>query len=131
MVGYILVFLGGGCGSVARFLCSGFFARHFGEAFPWGTLLVNIIGCFVIGALAGFSVPEGRWVVSPSARQFLMIGFCGGFTTFSSFSLQSLTLAQDGEWLQVVANAVLSIVFCFVGVWLGYAIADSSNMLRG
>ncbi len=128
MLSYVLVFVGGGCGSVARFLCSGFFARQFGEAFPWGTLFVNVIGCFVVGVLAGLAVPEGRWMISPSVRQFLVIGFCGGYTTFSSFSLQSLTLAQGGEWSHVAANIILSIVCCFIGVWLGYVLANSSNV---
>jgi fluoride exporter len=123
MVSYIWVELGGAIGSAARFWASGFVARHFGETFPWGTLIVNVSGCFIIGVFATLTSPDGRWLVSPSFRQFFMLGICGGYTTFSSFSLQTLNLASDGEWLDAAANTVLSVVLCLLGVWLGHVLA--------
>ena len=128
---YIWIFLGGGLGSIARFVGSGFIARHFGETFPWGTLLVNITGSFVIGFFATLSGTEGRWLVSPSARQFVMIGVCGGYTTFSSFSLQTLSLARDGEWFKAGANSALSFVLCLVAVWLGHLLAANLSSSKG
>ena len=128
---YIWIFLGGGLGSIARFAGSGFIARHFGETFPWGTLLVNVTGSFVIGFFAMLTGTEGKWLVSPSARQFVMIGICGGYTTFSSFSIQTLSLARDGEWFKAGANAVLSFALCLVAVWLGHLLATNFNSTKG
>ncbi len=125
------IFLGGGLGSLLRWWCSGFVARHFGETFPWGTLIVNITGSFVIGLFATLSDPEGRWLVAPSFRTFFMVGICGGYTTFSSFSLQTLNLARDGEWLYAGANAVLSLVLCLAAVWLGHVLALSLMPAKG
>ena len=78
-----------------------------GESFPWGTLVVNVIGCFVIGVVAALAAPEGRLFLTANTRLFLMFGICGGFTTFSSFSLQTLNLMRDGAWLWAGANVVL------------------------
>jgi len=128
---YFWIFLGGGLGSIARFAGSGYVARHFGETFPWGTLLVNVTGSFVIGFFATLTDTDGRWLVAPSARQFVMIGICGGYTTFSSFSLQTLNLARDGEWFRAGANATLSFVLCMVAVWLGHLLAASLNSTKG
>lgn len=128
---YLWIFLGSGLGGVARFAGSGFIARQFGETFPWGTLLVNVTGSFIIGWFATLTGTEGRWLVSPSARQFVMIGICGGYTTFSSFSLQTLALARDGEWFKAGANSVLSLVCCLVAVWLGHLLAASLNSAKG
>jgi CrcB protein len=131
MLSYILVGIGGALGSVARFWFSGFVARHFGETFPWGTLLVNLSGSFVIGLFFTLTEPEGSWLVAPSWRQFFMVGICGGYTTFSSFSLQTLNLARDGEWFYAGANAVLSLVLCLVAVWLGHLLAMTLNSMKG
>lgn len=120
MLSYVWVSLGGAIGTAARFWLSGAIAERFGYTFPLGTLLVNVSGSFVIGALAAMADPAGRWSVAPSAREFLMIGVCGGYTTFSSFSLQTLTLAQNGEWLHAAANVIGSITLCLLAVWLGY-----------
>jgi CrcB protein len=128
---YFWIFLGGGLGSIARFAGSGYVARHFGETFPWGTLLVNVSGSFIIGCFATLTDTDGRWLVAPSARQFVMIGVCGGYTTFSSFSLQTLNLARDGEWFRAGANATLSFVLCMIAVWLGYVLAASLNSAKG
>lgn len=128
---YFWIFLGGGLGSIARFAGSGYVARHFGETFPWGTLLVNVTGSFIIGFFGTLTDPDGRWLVAPSARQFVMIGVCGGYTTFSSFSLQTLNLARDGEWFRAGANAALSFVLCLVAVWLGHLLAAGLNSSKG
>lgn len=108
MVNYLWVALGGAVGSVARFWLSGVIARHFGETFPLGTLLVNVSGSFIIGLFATLCGPEGRWLAPPSLRIFFMIGVLGGYTTFSSFSLQTLNLVREGEWLSAGLNALLS-----------------------
>ena len=99
MLTYLWVAIGGALGSVSRFWLSGIVARHFGETFPWGTLVINVTGLFIIGLFATLTAPEGRWLVGPPGRNFFMTGFCGRYTTFSSFSPQTLSLAQDEEWL--------------------------------
>jgi CrcB protein len=127
MLSYFWVSLGGAIGSAARFWLSGAVAERVGATFPYGTLLVNVSGSFAIGLLAAMADPAGRWVVAPSMREFLMIGVCGGYTTFSSFSLQTLTLAQDGEWLRAGANVIGSFACCLVAVWLGYYLVAMFN----
>ena len=121
------IFVGGGLGSLARWGISGRIANTIGETFPWGTLLVNISGSFVIGLFATVTGPEGRWLVPASFRQFFMLGICGGYTTFSSFSLQTLNLAEDGQWFKASVNCVLSLVLCLLGVWLGHLLASAIN----
>jgi CrcB protein len=128
---YLWIFLGGGLGSIARFAASGLVARQFGETFPWGTLLVNVSGSFIIGWFATVTAPEGRWLVAPSFREFFMLGICGGYTTFSSFSLQTLTLVEDGQWFKAGANAALSVFLCLAAVWLGHLLALSFNPTKG
>ena len=128
MLAYVWVAIGGALGSVGRYWFSGLVARHFGEVFPWGTLLVNVSGSFVIGLFASLTGPDGRWLVASWFRQqFFMLGVCGGYTTFSSFSLQTLNLMEDGEWLYAGANVVLSVICCLVAVWLGHALAANLN----
>lgn len=121
MYSYLLIALGSAFGGVARYWCSSLIAERAGETFPWGTLAVNVAGSCLIGLLAGLAAPEGRFYLSPDARQFLMIGVMGGFTTFSSFSLQTLMLIRDGDWLAAVANVLLSVIACLAAVWAGYA----------
>ena len=123
MLGYVLVMLGGALGTGARFWLSGLIAERAGEFFPLGTLLVNISGSFAVGFFAGFTDSEGPVVVSPRFRQFFMIGVCGGYTTFSSFSLQTLDLARDGDWMKALLNTVLSFACCLAAVWLGCVLA--------
>lgn len=120
MLSYIWVSLGGAIGSAARFWISGLVAQRYGQTFPLGTLAVNVTGSFVIGAFAALTDPDGRLLASPSLREFFMIGICGGYTTFSSFSLQTLTLAQEGEWLRAVLNSVASFALCLLAVWIGH-----------
>lgn len=114
-------------GGVARYWCSGLIAHLIGETFPFGTLFVNLLGSFLIGLVAELTGPDGRLLIASEHRQFLMLGVFGGFTTFSSFSLQTLNLAQDGEWLYVGANIVLSVLLCLIGVWAGYALGVVLN----
>jgi CrcB protein len=131
MSSYLLIALGGALGSVGRFWFSALIADLFGERFPWGTILVNVSGSFLIGLFATLTEPGGRWLVAPPGREFFMLGICGGYTTFSSFSLQTLTLARNGEWLYAGANAVLSVVLCLIAVWLGHLLAMSLNSPKG
>lgn len=130
MHSYFWIAVGGALGSVARYWCSGVAARLIGETFPWGTLTVNVVGSFIIGFFATITGPDGRLFVGSLARQFVMIGICGGFTTFSSFSLQTLNLLNDGEWLYAGGNITLSVILCLVAVWLGHVGAVQLNSLR-
>ena len=130
MMSYIWIAIGSAIGGAARYWCTGFAARPFGETFPWGTLLVNITGSLIIGFFATLTGPDGRIFVSSTTRQFVMIGLCGGYTTFSSFSLQTLNLVQDSEWLQAGGNIVGSVVLCLFAVWLGHILAASINAMR-
>jgi CrcB protein len=123
--------LGGGLGSVARYVASGWVARHFGETFPWGTLLVNVTGSFLIGLFAVLTAPDGRWLVPAVGRQCFMIGVLGGYTTFSSFSLQTLNLAQGGEWGRAIVNVLLSMLGCLLAVWFGALLGAQCNVPRG
>ena len=123
MLDYILVMIGGALGTGARFWVSGFVAERGGELFPLGTLVVNVTGSFAIGFFTALTDPEGALLASPRIRQFFMIGVCGGYTTFSSFSLQTLDLARDGDWMKALLNTVLSFACCLAAVWLGRVLA--------
>ena len=120
---YLWVAIGGALGSVARFWMGAAVAAVTGPQFPWGTILINIIGSFVIGFFAVLTGPAGRIVVPGDARAFVLVGLCGGYTTFSAFSLQTFELAQDGEWLRAGGNIALSVVLCLLAVWAGCAAA--------
>jgi CrcB protein len=127
---YLLVALGGALGSVLRFFLSGLVAAHWGGTFPWGTLIINITGSFAIGFFSTLTGPDGRWVVGTEGRQFFMVGICGGYTTFSAFSLQTLNLARDSEWLRAGGNIAGSVVLCLIAVWLGHLLAAAINQHR-
>ena len=99
--------------------------------FPWGTLFCNITGCFIIGLFAMLTGPDGRILVPPDFRQFFMVGVCGGYTTFSSFSLQTLALARAGDMVRAGTNVLASVLFCLIGVWLGAVAGAAVNQLRG
>jgi CrcB protein len=131
MITYLYIAIGSALGGMARYWCSGFVAERLGETFPWGTIFINILGSFVIGFFATFSGPDSRYIVSPNMRQFVMVGLCGGYTTFSSFSLQTLNLIRDGEVAAAGANIGLSVLLCLVAVWLGHIAAASLNQMRG
>jgi len=130
MASYFWIAIGSALGGIARYWFSGVVARLIGETFPWGTLFINVIGSFIIGFFATLTGPDGRILVPSVARQFVMIGLCGGFTTFSSFSLQTLNLATDGEHLYAGLYIVLSVVLCLIAVWLGSILATGLNTLK-
>jgi fluoride exporter len=117
MAKWIGLAAGGILGTFARYILSGTVHRIFGVTFPWGTLVVNLVGCFAIGFLAVLA--EEKFLLGPTARIFLMIGFCGAFTTFSSFILETSNLAKDGESLYAFLNITLSVVLGFLVFRLG------------
>lgn len=118
----LIIALGSALGGVARYWMSGWVAERVGETFPWGTLVVNVVGSALIGALAAFG-DSARIGLPSEMRLFLMVGVLGGFTTFSSFSLQTLRLMQDGDWTRAAGNVLLSVAVCLVAVALGYRLA--------
>ena len=124
---YLCVGGGSALGGMGRYWLSGLIARRLGDAFPWGTLVVNVSGSLVIGFLAAMMGPESRLNrnLNPFILYFLMIGICGGYTTFSAFSLQTLNLARHGQWLHAGANAMFSLALCFAAVWAGHFIGQT------
>jgi CrcB protein len=128
---YLLLALGGALGTLARYWVSGAVANAIGQTFPWGTIFVNVTGSFLIGFFATLTSPDARLLVGGGSRQFVMIGLCGGYTTFSSFSLQTLNLMNDGEWLYAGGNIASSVGLCLLSVWLGAVCASAINQLKG
>jgi len=128
---YVWLAVGGALGTIGRYLLSGFVAGSIGEVFPWGTLLVNISGSFLIGFIYTLTGPDGRFLVSPNIRQFMMVGLCGGYTTFSSFSLQTLNLVRDGDFYRAGMNVILSFALCMIAVVLGHLAAAFINQIKG
>ena len=119
----LLVALGGAAGSVARYWVSVLSVWVVGnETFPWGTLVINVLGSFVIGLFAARTGPEGRLAGDASTRLLIMVGVCGGFTTFSSFSLQTLTLLRGGAVLPGLANIAGSVLLCLLATAAGAAL---------
>lgn len=131
IVTYLWLALGGAIGTVARFWLDGFVSGYFGKTFPLGILIINVTGSFLIGLLYALIGPEGVRMVSPVVRTFFMVGICGGYTTFSSFSLNTLNLAREGQWFYAGANVVLSVVLCLLGVWLGFLLGASFKPKTG
>ncbi len=121
VLGCFWVALGSALGGMARYGVSGMVARRIGEIFPWGTLTVNVSGGFAIGLFAALVAAKGAHPDDAFIREFLMTGICGGYTTFSSFSLQTLNLARDREWGRAALNIVASVVLCLAAVWAGIA----------
>ncbi len=117
----LLVFVGGGAGSTVRFLLGRWVNAWHNHNFPFGTLSANIMACLVLGLVIG--IADHRQLISPAARLFWTVGFCGGFSTFSTFSAETLTLIQSGFHLSMVIYIVLSLVLClaatFGGIYLG------------
>jgi CrcB protein len=123
----LLLIVGGALGTLARYGLNGgisaYQSKHYPlvAVFPLGTLVINVTGCFAIGVIAAISGPSsGRVWIKPEWRDFLMIGFCGGYTTFSSYGLQTLNLARDGEWIGVALNIVGSNVLGLLATYLGW-----------
>jgi CrcB protein len=119
--GLISVVVGSALGGVSRYFLSGVVARRVGETFPWGTLVVNVTGAFVIGVFGGLATDNAALLGSPDLWLLAVTGFCGGYTTVSSFSLQTLALARDGERLRAAAYVALSVVLCLLAVAGGIA----------
>ena len=118
-----LIYIGvaGLVGTLGRYWLSGVAARRYGETFPVGTLLVNVIGCFLAGLL--FYLMQERFLVGEPWRTAVLIGLLGGFTTFSSYGLQTFTLLRDGEFAFAALNVVLSNLAGLLMVWIGYSLA--------
>lgn len=131
LITYLWIAIGSALGGVARYGLSSLIANWFGQGFPWGTLVINVTGSFVIGFFGTLTGPDGRLLVPGDFRQFVMIGICGGYTTFSSFSLQTLALAQDGAFTRAGLNIAGSVVLCLIAVWLGFVAAAAMNALKG
>lgn len=120
MLAYLCVAFGSALGGMFRYWCAVIAAAWLGDGFPWGTIFINILGSFIIGFFGALTGPDGRWRVRPELRIFVMVGFCGGYTTFSSFSLQTVELMQRGNPAGAAANVFGSIVLCLAAVWLGH-----------
>ncbi|HEY3763261.1 MAG TPA: fluoride efflux transporter CrcB [Verrucomicrobiae bacterium] len=129
---YLWVAIGGALGSVSRYWLNGIVSTYV-ATFPLGTLIINISGSFLIGIFGALTIPEGR--MDPQSRtvaiQLVMIGVCGGYTTFSSFSLQTLNLLQNREWTYAGYNIVLSVALCMIAVWLGFMLGSLFNSKIG
>ena len=128
---YLWVAIGGALGSMMRYGFSGIVAELTGQAFPYGTMFVNVTGALLIGILASLSAPESRFFIPAPARILLMTGICGGYTTFSTFSLESFNLLREGEFAPALANMLLSVVLCVLAVWFGYAATFALSRPRG
>jgi CrcB protein len=129
LVIYLQVGLGSALGGVARFWLSNLIAQRSGNPFPWGTLMVNVLGSFLIGLLA--SLVTGDTQLPPRYRPFVshffIAGICGGFTTFSAFSWQTLRLLQEGALAQALGNIAGSVFFCLIAVWIGFWVGRAGS----
>ncbi len=128
---YLWVAIGSAIGGIGRYWCDGLVSERFGVAFPWGTILVNVVGSFVIGIAAPL-VPslDRSWLSEPEARAFVIFGLCGGYTTFSAFSIQNLVLLREGAWAHAFGNIVLSVASCLFAVWLGHLAGTGLGRIR-
>jgi fluoride exporter len=126
---YACVAVGGVLGSLARYIAA--LVIPVVAGFPWPTLFVNITGSFIIGFYATLSGPDGRLFASTRQRQFVMTGFCGGYTTFSSFSLETVRLLRSGEARTALLYIGVSVVTWLAAVWLGHTLAARLNRLKG
>lgn len=113
--------VGGVLGTFARYALAGLVYRVLGTNFPYGTMVVNLLGCFLVGLFA--TLADEKFLLGPEARMLLMIGFCGAFTTFSTFILESANLLRDGEVIQAFVNVVGSVVVGFIVFWMGSLVA--------
>lgn len=121
MLKYIFIGTGGFLGSVLRYWTSINAYKIFGEKFPYGTFIVNVVGCLLIGFVAEIS--ENRFLISPEIRSFIMIGFLGGYTTFSTFGYETFMLLQDKDYFTALSNVLLSVILCVTFVWFGTLLA--------
>jgi CrcB protein len=122
---YLWVAIGSAIGGVLRYAISRAM-EPVSQGLPWGTIVVNISGCFVIGFFGTLTLQGTRYAVPEATRIFVMVGICGGFTTFSSFSLQTFNLIRSGDWLRALSNVLVSVVFCLLAVAAGHHLAQRS-----
>ena len=122
MIKFVYLIVGGATGTVIRYVLSGAAYRIFGVGFPYGTFAVNLIGCFILGFLASFT--ERKFFLDTNARLLLMVGFCGAFTTFSTFILETANLIKDGEATRAFLNVILSVVIGFIVLRLGVLLGE-------
>lgn len=124
LITYLVIGIGSALGGIARYGCGVFAVTLWGPEFPWGTIFINVLGSLVIGGFAALTEPEGRMAVGALGRQFVMIGLCGGYTTFSGFSLESFDLVRAGRSFAAAANVTLSVVLCLFAVWLAQSFVE-------
>jgi CrcB protein len=124
----LYVALGSAIGGVSRYLLGGLTQRLLDTTFPAGTLLINVSGSFLLGAIVRYAVETPTF--SPEIRAFLTIGFCGGYTTFSTFSYETVALLDDGEWTRAGLYVAASVVLSLLGTFLGFALAREVIVLR-
>jgi fluoride exporter len=122
--GVFFIVIGSVLGGCTRYFVSGAIARRLGETFPWGTMTINVTGAFVIGIFGALATHPGSIFASPNPWLFAVTGFLGCYTTVSSFSLQTLTLARNGERLHALGNIVFSVGLCLTAVACGFLLAD-------
>ena len=118
----ILIFFGGGLGSVTRFSLGKFINTQHNNAFPYGTFIVNIAACFILGCIVGLA--DHKQILSPQTKLFWAVGFCGGFSTFSTFSSESLTLFQQGNLNTMFLYIALSVITCLFATYIGMVIVQ-------
>ncbi|MGH8338314.1 MAG: fluoride efflux transporter CrcB [Gammaproteobacteria bacterium] len=128
---YLWVAIGGAVGSMMRYGLSGVVMQMTGGSFPYGTMFANVTGALLIGVFASLAAPESPYFLPASARLLLMTGVCGGYTTFSTFSLETFNLLRDGEFIPALANMLLSVVLCVISVWIGYSAVLILSRSRG
>lgn len=127
---YLWIALGSALGGIGRYWCAGVVTRWLGDGFPWGTLLVNVLGSALIGFVATITLADGRLFATDDTRAFVMVGLLGGYTTFSAFSLQTLSLLHDGRWLYASLNVLASVMLCLLAVWGGYLLATAMSPIK-
>lgn len=127
---YLWVALGSALGGAARLWCSEIITASYMGSFPLALLIINVLGSFLVGFIAALTFPAELFMISSEVKTFLMIGICGGYTTFSSFSLATLKLIQDGQIMQAGLNILLSVMLCLLAVWLGTYLATLINQLH-
>jgi CrcB protein len=123
---YLWVTIGSALGGLLRYTLTRL-TLNISNGFPLGTVMINILGCFIIGYFGTLTLHTGRYAVSPNLRLFVMVGLCGGFTTFSSFSLESFDLLRSGAWARALANILLSVTLCLAAVAIGHRAAQHWN----
>lgn len=125
----LLTAIGCAMGGICRFLGMGLVSRMFGDRFPWGTLLVNALGSFFLGLILGGEIVGGTtWLTSDGAHTLIAFGFCGGLTTFSTFSLQTFSLFSEQAWSRMLGNMIGSVLLCVLCVVCGYTIGERGGV---